>query len=39
MLPLGDIWNYYCETENVPSGMDWFKEVQKYEKTTLSKRM
>ncbi len=39
MLPLGDIWNYYCETENVPSGMDWFKEVQKYEENTLSKRI
>ncbi|QKS69756.1 L-rhamnose isomerase [Paenalkalicoccus suaedae] len=37
-FPLGAIWDYYCEQENVPSGTDWLKNVQKYEEEVLSKR-
>jgi L-rhamnose isomerase len=36
--PLGDIWNYYCEINNVPVKEDWIKEVKEYEKTILENR-
>jgi L-rhamnose isomerase len=36
--PMGDIWNYYCEKNNVPVGEKWINEVKEYEKTELSKR-
>ena len=36
--PIGDIWNYYCELNNVPVKEDWLKEVKEYEKEVLSKR-
>jgi L-rhamnose isomerase len=36
--PMGDIWNYYCEKNNVPAGEAWIKEVKEYEETELSKR-
>ena len=36
--PFGDVWNYFCEINNVPEREDWFKEVQNYEAEVLSKR-
>lgn len=36
--PLGDIWNYYCEINNVPVKEDWIEIVKEYENTELSKR-
>lgn len=36
--PAGAIWNYYCETRNVPAGVQWLTEVQAYEKEVLSRR-
>lgn len=36
--PLGDVWNYYCEKNNVPVKEEWLEEVKKYEKDVLSKR-
>ena len=36
--PMGDIWNYYCEKNNVPVGESWIKEVKEYEESELSKR-
>lgn len=36
--PMGDIWNYYCEKNNVPVAESWIKEVKEYEATELSKR-
>lgn len=36
--PMGDVWNYFCETCGVPVGESWFAEVEKYEKEVLSKR-
>lgn len=36
--PMGDIWNYYCEKNNVPVGEAWIKEVKEYEEIELSKR-
>lgn len=37
-LPMGDVWNYFCEKSGVPSGMEWFTSVQQYEKDVLLKR-
>ena len=36
--PVGDVWNYFCEINNVPVGIKWFDEVEKYEKDVLLKR-
>ena len=36
--PFGDVWNYFCEINNVPVKEDWFKEIEKYEKEILSFR-
>ena len=36
--PMGDIWNYYCEKNNVPVAENWLKEVKEYEEKVLSKR-
>ncbi len=38
MLPVGDVWNYYCETCGVPTENQWFNQVEAYEKDVLSKR-
>jgi L-rhamnose isomerase len=37
-LPFGAVWDYYCQQAGVPVGEGWLKDVQKYEKTVLSKR-
>ena len=37
-LPLGAVWDDYCETQGVPVGQAWLAEVQNYEKAVLSKR-
>jgi L-rhamnose isomerase len=37
-MPWGDVWDQYCETQNVPVGSNWIKETQKYEANVLSKR-
>lgn len=37
-FPFGDIWEHYCETQNVPNGEKWFSEVKQYEADVLSKR-
>lgn len=36
--PMGDIWDYYCEVNNVPVKETWMDEVKNYEKEELSKR-
>lgn len=36
--PMGDIWNYYCEKNNVPVCEQWLQDVKEYEKIELSKR-
>lgn len=36
--PIGDIWNYYCEKNNVPVAERWIEDVKEYEKEVLSKR-
>ncbi len=37
-LPFGAVWDHFCETHNVPTGMKWFEQVQAYERDVLSKR-
>lgn len=37
-FPFADVWNYYCEQQGVPVGLDWLKEAQKYEEEVLLKR-
>ncbi|HEY0008608.1 MAG TPA: L-rhamnose isomerase, partial [Tepidisphaeraceae bacterium] len=37
-LPVGAVWDRYCEQMNVPIGVKWLDDVRAYEKSTLSKR-
>ena len=37
-LPVGPVWDYYCEQKSVPVGDAWLSETKHYEKTVLSKR-
>lgn len=37
--PMGDIWNYYCEKNNVPVAEKWLDDVKDYEKSELNKRV
>ncbi len=34
-MPFGDVWNYYCLTQNVPPGTDFIEAVNKYEKSVV----
>ncbi|MDR2036899.1 MAG: L-rhamnose isomerase [Bacteroidales bacterium] len=38
MLPWNAVWNYFCMTNNVPSGLECIKDIEKYEADVLSKR-
>ncbi len=37
-LPFGDIWEHYCETEQVPATATWLDRIKDYEKNVLAKR-
>ncbi len=37
-MPFGDIWEHYCESQNIPGAGSWLIEVQRYEAEVLSKR-
>lgn len=37
-FPFADVWNFYCESNNVPVGLSWLEEVKQYEKNVLSRR-
>ncbi len=37
-LPFGDIWDHFCEINNVPVGKQWYDVVKQYEKDVLLKR-
>lgn len=39
LMPIGAVWNYYCETMNVPPAADWLSVVQQYESNVLSRRV
>ena len=37
-LPVGAVWDYYCETKGVPVGESWLAEVKRYERKVLLNR-
>ena len=37
-LPVGAVWDFFCESRAVPVGEAWLTEVKQYEKTVLAKR-
>ncbi|HWD91518.1 MAG TPA: L-rhamnose isomerase [Verrucomicrobiae bacterium] len=37
-LPFGAVWDFYCESKNVPAGENWLLEIKRYEKEVLLKR-
>ena len=37
-FPYSDVWNYFCLKNNVPVGLDWYKEVKDYEGKILVER-
>jgi len=37
-MPLGAVWDYYCESAGVPIGVDWLEKVRQYENSVTSKR-
>lgn len=36
--PVGDVWSYFCQINNVPQREHWFKIVKEYENETLINR-
>ncbi len=36
--PFGDVWDYFCEINNVPVKEEWFAKVSHYEEEVLLKR-
>ena len=37
-FPYSDVWNYFCQQNGVPVGLEWLKEVQSYEEEVLKNR-
>ena len=37
-MPMGDVWDYFCEKNGVPDDCGWLDDVKKYEKEVLLKR-
>ena len=37
-LPVGAVWDFYCQQKGVPVGDAWLSESKQYEKSVLSKR-
>ena len=37
-MPLGAVWDYYCEMSGVPVGLAWLENVRDYESNVLSHR-
>ena len=38
-LPCGAVWDFYCQSKNVPVGEEWLVEVKQYERAVLLKRV
>ncbi len=38
-MPLGAVWNQFCDMNSVPAGHEWLEELNKYENNVLSKRI
>ena len=37
-MPFEAVWDYYCEKNNVPTGISWIEDARKYEQEVLFKR-
>lgn len=37
-MPLSAVWDYFCLTQDVPTGASWLNDVRAYERDVLSKR-
>ncbi len=37
-MPFGAVWEYFCQTQNVPGHSDWMREIYDYEKKVLKLR-
>ena len=37
-MPFSAVWDYYCELNGIPTGLEYFEEIQKYENAVTSKR-
>lgn len=37
-LPFGEVWDKFCEENEVPNDLKWMKIIDSYEKETMSKR-
>ena len=37
-MPFGDVWDYFCLINNVPSGVEYLNDIQAYENEILSRR-
>ena len=37
-LPLGAVWDYYCQMQGVPVGPAWLDEVKRYEADVTGRR-
>jgi L-rhamnose isomerase len=37
-MPYGAVWDYHCQTSDVPIGKAWLDDVRRYERDVLSKR-
>lgn len=37
-LPSGAVWDYFCQTRDVPAGTNWLADVKSYERNVQSKR-
>ncbi|MDT2660189.1 L-rhamnose isomerase [Enterococcus hulanensis] len=37
-FPYADVWNYFCEQNDAPVGMNWYEEVMNYERDILATR-
>ena len=38
LYPMGDVWDYFCESNGAPADWKWFDTIRKYEDEVLSKR-
>lgn len=38
-MPWSAVWDHYCLSRNVPTGIEWLSRVRVYEKEVLGKRM
>jgi L-rhamnose isomerase len=37
-MPFGAVWDYYCESSNVPAGTSWLDQIKRYERDVLALR-